>query len=424
MSGDYESAGHPPGGPGQPRMSPQWVLQNAKSLGINYDTLPHPPFWASLFGYSENWYILNVASTVMAFSTAVRRELTQEETDAISQHTAKSCYTRSLEPPAALGTAYLFERRGRAVSRFPFYTPKPTSFNPDTFPSQSFALLRNNFARQAWNATRFGVYAFLSHLLVMPLFSSYAMTVWATSMRLDPRLADLRSTIEHLGKQGRLEHPRSAGLPNWQVQARNEDPSVPDAPSPYSGNSQAYGDSSANEGPGTDDVESADQGYGSEAWARNREIAKPPQSYGGYHPPAPSGSRGSRQGPANPPSAESAFSEGSDEDDLFDDASPVAPSVRGRGPETGGRATSGGSAWDRIRRQAMSSSSAEGSSASQGPSQQEGSWSEERSRPGARGARTEAYTYSPADEDKAYAKEQAQKEFDAMLERERRGEGR
>jgi hypothetical protein len=37
--------------------------------------------------------------------------------------------------------------------------------------------------------------------------------------------------------------------------------------------------------------------------------------------------------------------------------------------------------------------------------------------------KTESYTFASADQEKAYAKTQAQKEFDAMLERERRGMG-
>lgn len=98
---------------------------------------------------------------------------------------------------------------------------------------------------------------------------------------------------------------------------------------------------------------------------------------------------------------------------MFDDASPVAPSEQTNySPQNSGQ--QGGSAWDRIRGQAQ---------AARG---QPGSWAKKRQdEMTSRGAQDgSSYNYSTADEEKAYAKDQAQKEFDEMLERERRGQGR
>jgi hypothetical protein len=99
---------------------------------------------------------------------------------------------------------------------------------------------------------------------------------------------------------------------------------------------------------------------------------------------------------------------------LFDDASPVAPSQQQPSPRPSGTTTSAsseGSAWERIRQQAR----AEASVWNRGD-QQDGE------APGGR-RRTEQYTYVPGEQKTATAREQAQREFDAMLERERRGEG-
>ena len=103
-----------------------------------------------------------------------------------------------------------------------------------------------------------------------------------------------------------------------------------------------------------------------------------------------------------------------DESDPFDDASPVAPSER----QYGARQTSyGGSAWDRIRNQAKP----QGDAQRPAPTS---SWAQRREEEQtSRGAQDgSSYNYAQSDEDKAYAKSQAQKEFDEMIERERRGE--
>jgi len=100
-----------------------------------------------------------------------------------------------------------------------------------------------------------------------------------------------------------------------------------------------------------------------------------------------------------------------DDSYLFDDASPVAPSER-QAPPPGSRQSAGdGSAWDRIRQRAKSEEGARWNP----PGRQGDTAADQRS--------TDQYTYTQADQEKAYAKEQAQKEFDAMLERERRGVG-
>lgn len=379
----------------------QWILRNADSLGINYDSLPHPPFWSPLFGQGQNWYRVNVASKVMGFSVLLKRELTQQEKDAVSYHAAKECSTRALEPPAAVAVAYFLERRGRSTFKFPFWAPKPTTINPDVFLSQRFPLLRNNMAWAAWHATRFSCYAFASHLFLSGIFISYGMSVWVANMKLDPRLDTLRKTMEELGKQGRLGRrlgEQTTGPESWHSASENEDPSMRDSSFPYS--SQSSGDDSAARGTG-------DNFAKSEETTQSRGYPRPGRGY-----PSPQDSRQQGQG--------STF-QSQEEDDahLFDDASPIAPSARGKGASASG---SGGSAWDRIRNQAVSGGNAGGQAGTRSNQQ---SWSETQRNSGqsnTSGQGSDGYTYSAEEENKSYAKSQAQKEFDAMLEKERRGE--
>lgn len=392
------SAGPPPG-----ENEKEWILRNADRLGINYDSLPHPPFWSPLFGQGQDWYKTNVASKVMGFSVLLRRELSQQEKEIVSYHAAKECTTRALEPPVAVALAYALERRGRANFKFPFWTPKPTTINPDFFPSQRFALVRNNMAWAAWHATRFSSYAFFCHLFLSGVFTSYAMSVWVTSMKLDPRLDSLRKTMEELGKQGRLGRrlgEQGTGAETWQSQSQDEDPSIRDSSFPYS--SQPSEDDSTGSGARSEEYGRSQANSGRfEGTGQNRGYPRPGQGYS-------SSPQDTRQQSQEPPVDDNA--------DLFDDASPIAPSARGRGGSSSG---TGGSAWDRLRSQATSGADA-GSQA--GARSSARSWPETQRNPSQSARSSEGYTYSAAEEDKSYAKAQAQKEFDAMLEKERRGE--
>lgn len=109
-----------------------------------------------------------------------------------------------------------------------------------------------------------------------------------------------------------------------------------------------------------------------------------------------------------------------DDDGLFDDASPIAKTARGQ--EQDASTSSSGSAWSRIRAQAATSRSSEQAGIKDNNdafARQTSSW-EERRQQSMGGSK--AYS-QPEEEDAASrSREQAQKEFDAMLERERRSE--
>jgi hypothetical protein len=113
---------------------------------------------------------------------------------------------------------------------------------------------------------------------------------------------------------------------------------------------------------------------------------------------------------------------------VLDDASPLAPEE----PSTQQQPST--TSWARLRQQARVDSQQR--QQQQQGQQQQGSWQQVRSSSGdqggwannadngaARAQSSESYTFSAADVERDTAKSQAQKEFDAMLEKERRGEG-
>jgi hypothetical protein len=223
------------------------------------------------------------------------------------------------------------------------------------------------------------------HFLVKGFVDSYAQTTYLMNVLADPRLKAIRDAA----KTSRQQH------------------SAPDA-------------GAIQGAPGYE--RSATIGSRSPPHQRQQQQQQPPQQFA----PQPQGAVQD------------------DDSFLFDDASPVAPSQRQR-PEqssTSSNPTGPGSAWDRVRSQAIAERLNQRLEQAGDQMQQRMKDSEaalerfnKQGRLGGRGRteqstyptseqeKAEQYTYPTSEQEKAYAKEQAQKEFDAMLERERRGEG-
>lgn len=361
--------------------------ENVDKLGIKFEELPQLPFWAPLMGSTYAAYKLEIADVVVNTSALLGRGLTAEERDIIAYLSAKRAVTQSYEPPISLAAAIYMERRGRPTSKFPFYTPKATSFDPSFFPSKRAPMLQGTTAMMAWNATRFGCYAFVAHFIGGLFFQSYATSVQTAAMLRDPRLADLRRTFADR-RRGKTAGGQAAQP--WQMP---EDPSMRDAETPYG--DVSYAEESA---PATATAETTADRTRDEASPRSAPSAPYPGTRGSYPP--------SRQQPA--PVQSSPASDEYTNTGLFDDdASPVAPAARA----ASGNSSYSGSAWERLRQQANSRPASQGSGSATGVS-----------RPRTWGQNAEQYTYSQEDADKASAKDQAQREFDAMLEKERQGE--
>lgn len=334
-------------------------------LGINWDQLPKLPFW----NFTDNSFRLSIADTIIRGQQLLEREFTPEERDAVAYHAAKKGVTLSYATPVSLVGAYFAQRRGRDTFRFPFWTPKPTNFDPGRFPfpnRTSPYILDGVPAMRAWHVLRGACYYFFIKIAVSAFISLYATSVEVAGMSRDVRLQNVANELKKRGpaRGGRLPPP--------------EDPSIRDADSQY-GNSQ-YGGYSMSES--TENTESTGA-YDSNT-EDNSAYSKPAES---YSPPQPR-----RQQPAPTQTYAPPPSEGIEGGGLFDDASPVAPVARGRPASS-----SGGSSWDQIRRRAAQSGS--GVSQSGGESQA-----------------SEPYTQADRD------REQAQREFDALLERERQAD--
>lgn len=283
-------------------------------------------------------------------------------------YSGKLFVTLSYGSPIALVTAIGFLRRTNKTYGFPFYTPKQPKFNPNKFPG----LPEGTVSKLTWSLSRALAWYTVSKVAVFLFMTSYAVSVYAANLRGDPRLEPYRQDLSR-----RAQRPP---MVNQQPGMAQKSPER--LQQPFSG----YGSNSISESTTT----------------------PTPTSWDSPEPrtqvPTPTWPR-ARSSPSAPPPA--AFGE---ESSVFDDVTPVAP-LEQQKPAPQQSAQQGGSAWDRLRNQAQ---------ASRGETT---SWAKKRgdemkSRDAQEGS---SYTFSSADEEKAYAKEQAQKEFDDMLEEERRG---
>lgn len=427
MSSDGD--GDKPWGEGQPYEIPrppravgnrallQWALDHSGQLSVNWDALPRGPFWAPLFGYSQTLCRSKVSLLLLETSSVLGRPLTAGETDAMSYQTAKSLVTRSYLPPIWLLTTLVAERRARSVFRFPFYTPEPPSFNPNVFPHRSAPLLTGDLARNAWHLARVGAYALPAYFAVSVFLYSYATTVMVQALSQDPRMVDLRKALNLATRN--MAQRRQQGRPDFSGSPNPADSGNTAAPDGYSESPQ--------EGPErvSRDADVLMQTLENMRKSREQQSRdRPSRPFQGQQqedagrPVAGPDWGSSQHSQASQSDASSPYSQ--DDSSIFDDASPVAPSQR----EPGRRQQStGGSAWDRIR-----SGARPGGNSSQGDQNTQtksSSWDSVRqvSQQGrAGGGSGDGYTYSKAEEERSLPKEQAQKEFDAMLERERRGE--
>lgn len=338
---------------------------NIDRLGIKFHDLPTRPIWGPIFGIPESEYKARIARKVMAGSIATGRQLTPDETDALSEHYAALMNTQDYGAPVYLLVSTAIWWRTQEKFSFPFWTPKKNgNFNPN----KMFGIERPYMPR-LWNSLRWGAWYAGSKFVVGIFFASSAISAYTQKYVADTRLSDYRKDL-------RKDQVQAAQKALNQAQGgRQSQPALP----------------------------AKEESFESWPSAEQTEDAQTP---------LPAVQR------SQPESTSDAFAV--DEPYVFDDASPVAPAQQQR--STPRRPAQTGSAWDRIRKgnQAQAGDDATG----QGSTQQTSAWGRKRDDElTSRGAQDgSSYTYSSRDEQKSYAREQSQKEFDEMLERERRGE--
>lgn len=320
------------------------------------------PLYARLRGFGRAQTLALAESTVLSLAAVNNRPFADSETQALTEHFLSSVHNLLAWKWAMTGFAAYMTYRGRRTWRFPFFTPEFKRFSPiGGSPGLKFM----------WHSARFAAYYTTLWVLGEPVFQGANFMRQRSAMEQDPRLRALLHDGKAQGATlfgGNQEH-REQVNDAWDSEAQHE---------------------------------SGGQYRESE---QQSQSAPTQSSWASYRNPTATSSSQSSQ-PSDPWDAPVA--------DDFDDASPIAPSARNNTSSSG----SGGSAWDRIRQQAQFQPPAQQGRQTWEKPQSGGGWGAEAD---AGGPRDSSYSFSKAEEEKSLAKEQAQREFDRLLERERAG---
>ncbi|CAL5870873.1 uncharacterized protein PFLUO_LOCUS5114 [Penicillium psychrofluorescens] len=375
-----------------------------RPLKIKPELMARPDYFTLYFGFFGNRFwnrraIHSISERVQNTYVICGREATQEEVDAFVQHGTRELYHGRIGLPLSVfaGTAYLYN----GARKSPMFPADPT-------PAKLLTTLRN-FA--ASDRTGFQQVAFRAgfKLLFWGTLGAIVSSAFSTSNYIRNILGDPR--LEHFRKDMAQQKPEERRKRNYELQMQKmrrfrgeggENQSAEDTAGAYaeshdneqgsydspgslnspSSSSSPYNASSSENDMTYNATESSKQSYSADQSRSGPDGSRRPGMYG---------SPTATQGTGN--------ESGSGGGDFFgdDDNSPTAPEYRGTNPD----GTSGGSAWDRIRRQNAS-----------GPQYRQGS-----SQPGSqRNMESENDRY---ESERSREREQAQADFDRMMDAER-----
>ncbi|RFU77125.1 hypothetical protein TARUN_5107 [Trichoderma arundinaceum] len=338
------------------------IHEQIQRLFQNYEA----PFYAQLRGFGKAQTLALAESTVLSLAAVNNRAFEDSETQALTEHFLSSVHNLLAWKWAMTGFAAYMTYRGRKIWRFPFFTPEFKRFSPiGGSPSIKFM----------WHSARFAAYYGTLWVLGEPVFQGANFMRQRSEMERDPRLRSLLHDGKSQGATlfGGSPEAREQVNDAWESAAQQDNASQYREPEPRSQSAPAQS-----------------------SWASYRSPATPSQ-----------------------PSQRSDTWDSPITDD-FDDASPVAPSTRNN---SDGSNNYSGSAWDRIRQQAQYQPSAQQDRKTWEKPQSGGGWGSEAdsgSQFQGQGSR-DSYSFPNAEDGKNQAREQAQREFDRLLERERGG---
>lgn len=335
---------------------------SSADLGIDFSQLPFG-FFYSFPPYRNDRWKDRILPVLPQKAAHVRRPLTPDETQAIAYHYANGHAASTWNKPiGALIGAYR-SYATRENYRVPFYGPLKREggwFDGERIRIRGRELLRGERARTLVNAFRFSSYVFVASSFALVATTIYATVVFGVGLTTDPRLKDFNADLQALLQEKQ---------PVRQV------------------------DQTGQGSRSTGEVSKEQRRKTSEAWKEAKE-AKQHEKASGDEGSSLAGRDGREYaGNAGIAEAESDWSQ---------------------------EASEGGSAWERIRRGAGSSATAGSGTERRGRGA--GGWQRQREqREGSGGFGGDDFTFSGTEAERSYAREEAQRDFDARVEKERQG---
>ncbi|EKD15869.1 uncharacterized protein L3040_003272 [Drepanopeziza brunnea f. sp. 'multigermtubi'] len=365
----------------------------AQKYMISGTSLPKPiPIFGPLCGYNETYLVQILDRRVANGSRLLHRPLTQEEVDALVYHSAKRVAILSYGTPLGVVGGALRCYQTANTFQFPFYKPNLEKFNAQVFPPK-FSFLTGSRAMLAWHFGRLIAYSMAGEVFGDAFMTSYALSVSAVGESSDKRLKPFIEAIQADLKRKRAAQKDGREPEQLQVKRGNV--------------------SSTRTGIETDWNPAQKDTPGEEVRAGTIESAMAVFQAGiqSERDSAPRPQWQGRPTPAVPTEESSPQPFG-----IFDDASPtggqgVQADIR-ETPAASSPPSQGGSAWDRIRRGEKTTPAAERSTRKAWPR-----ISDDQER----GSGDDSFAFSKSEGERSFARQETQKEFDARMEKERRG---
>jgi hypothetical protein len=416
------------------------VDEESLSLGYELDNIPRHKrlaFEAISIGTFKRWLLYGgsqraytsgslIIDSIRGVENMAGRQTTQAEAEAFAFHATKRTSYRLWGQTIGVLAGATIAYRTRETMKFPFMQPKPLE-RYNNYPNRYTPILRGRMAQLAWQITRANIWSFGLMLITAPFFSSMGDTVMMVGLYRDDRtqglMKEIKGTLDRIvsnrarssqnQQSGQSTQPQQEGQ-NDDTFGQFEDDSnsgyVDRKPTTYyaGGRSASYG------GEETYTDGTSETGMLSDSAARSQETRQSSSSnYGGGSPYNTPDSI-----PSSQPYHSQNQSRGGSKDIFFDDddASPTAGNDADMStpPLYSRPNTSGGSrgAWARIR---------SGGTQTSQPTSTESPYPQSRNNDQSNSGNS--FSFSNTDAERAYAKEQAQREFDKMLDRERQQSG-
>lgn len=384
------------------------------NYNIDRERLPKPvPIIGPLLGYDDKFFAKVTRLKIERASASLKRPLSSEEANAMAYYGAKQISIVSYSTPVGVigGAWRCWDTRHKF--RFPFWGPNMETFKPNQFPNGT-VFYEGPQARQLWHLFRALFYVGFGKFAAGMLLGSYAMSVAAVGEMNDPRLKGLQDVFK---REAATQVARRRAIQSGMQGVKPPPPdvvggTVQGAQSGGDGVERPYDDASPTGGIFYDEMREP----GKPSVVTASEVNEPgqPQTRS-THGRWPQESPRQQQDQQPQDNDTSPFM-------VFDDASPTGG--QGMSIDASAQPTSSGSAWERIRsgqRPLASRPRPDEQSQRQGHEQSgQTSWSEKRSASRSSGS-DNSFVASNAQEGRMYSREEAQKEFDAKVERERRG---
>ena len=367
----------------------EFALVSPQPDGIYVDMSTLPRRW-SIFGQrAHEAKLVGALRDTNAFAASVlQRPVKQEEADALALLLTKSVRMASYGTPVGTLFAGAMAYRSQKEMRFPGWAPFKEG---SRFSRDSFGPLKGSVARAAWQVSRLSAWGLVGTMAGSIFFGSYALSVNLTGRAMDPRLKEFNDALksrsqrglgrENAGKVGNQE-AGPKGMETYDM-ARQRRDAQGIGRSGFKRPGQTTDDASPTGGAFSEDHAEM---IGSTGFLSEEEVRRA----------ADARSESPRNQNARAYEQSSTASRQSTADSTSPKVGREVPASR-----------QSGSTWDRLRNDAMTGEQKRSHRSAQ-PS-------------GSDVSLGDSFSFSSSDEERQLAKSEAQRDFNARVEREREG---